>query len=206
MNARVARVELPGKVYSMDVCHNTLVVAMSDRHIWIFDTRNLGEPMQKRESSLKYMTRCVRAFPDGAGYVCTSIEGRVAIDFVDPSDEAQAQKYAFKCHRSTMSEQDQLMEKVFPVNAAAFHPTYGTFATGGADGVVNFWDRVNRKRIRQLPKYHSPISSLSFNRDGQLLAIAASYGFEDGERSDKPRDSVFIRAVEDADIKPKKSL
>lgn len=79
---------------------------------------------------------------------------------------------------------------------------YGTFATGGADGVVNFWDRVNRKRIRQLPKYHSPISSMSFNRDGQLLALAASYGYEEGERDHHP-DSIFVRAVEDSDIKPK---
>jgi len=185
----------------MDLCQNILITAMSDRHIWIFDTRKLGAPMQKRESSLKYQTRCVRAFSSGEGYVCTSIEGRVAVDFVDVSDESQAQKYAFKCHRVAVPGEEGV-EKVFPVNAAAFHPTYGTFATGGADGVVSFWDRVNRKRIKQLPSYASSIASLSFNRDGQLLAVASSYGFEDGER-ELAKDSVFIRAVDDADIKPK---
>lgn len=188
----------------MDISQHTMVVAMSDRHIWLYDTRSLAEPLQRRESSLKYMTRCVRAFPTGEGYLCTSIEGRVAVDFVDPSEEAQAQKYAFKCHRTPIPEEAN-MERVYPVNAAAFHPTYGTFATGGADGIVNFWDRVNRKRIRQLPKYHSSISSLSFNRDGQLLAIAASYGYEEGEKDHHP-DGIFIRAVEDADIKPKVAL
>lgn len=185
----------------MDVCQNTLIVGMSDRHIWIFDTRKLDAPLQKRESSLKFMTRCVRAFPSGEGYVCTSIEGRVAVDFVDPSDEVQSQKYAFKCHRVPVANEEG-MEKVYPVNAAAFHPTYGTFATGGSDGTVSFWDRVNRKRIRQLTKYPSSISSLSFNRDGQLLAIASSYGYEEGEKDHAP-DSIFIRCVEDADIKPK---
>lgn len=107
----------------MDVCQNVLVVAMADRHVWIFDTRRMGQPLQRRESSLKYMTRCVRAFPSGEGYVCTSVEGRVAVDFVDASDEAQEQKYAFKCHRSAITDQEN-MENVYPVNAAAFHPTY----------------------------------------------------------------------------------
>lgn len=181
-----------------------MIVAMSERSIWIYDTRSLKEPLQKRESSLKYQTRCVRSFPSGEGYVCTSIEGRVAVEFIDPSEEIQGQKYAFKCHRSAIPEQEN-MERVYPVNAAAFHPTFGTFATGGSDGVVNFWDRVNRKRIRQLPKYHSSISSLSFNRDGQLLAIASSYGYEEGEKDHHP-DSIIIRAIEDADIKPKISL
>lgn len=120
--SRVSTVNLPGKVYSMDVCHNILVVAMADRHVWIFDTRRMDQPLQRRESSLKYMTRCVRAFPSGEGYVCTSIEGRVAVDFVEASEEAQAQKYAFKCHRTPIPDQEN-MEKVFPVNAAAFHPT-----------------------------------------------------------------------------------
>lgn len=201
-DALLTRIELPGKAYSMDISQNLLVLAMSDRHIWLFDTRNLAAPLQKRESSLKYATRCVRAFPSGEGYVCTSIEGRVAVDFVDASEEAQAQKYAFKCHRAVVQGDEEAKERVFPVNAAAFHPTYGTFATGGSDEVVSFWDRVNRKRIRQLPKYTSSIASLSFNRDGQLLAVASSYGFEEGER-ESPASSIHIRAVEDTEIKPK---
>lgn len=41
--------------------------------------------------------------------------------------EAQENKYAFKCHRKA--------DQVFPVNAMAFHPVYGTFATGGCDKV-----------------------------------------------------------------------
>ena len=35
---------------------------------------------QKRESSLKYQTRCVRSFPNKTGYVLSSIEGRVAVE------------------------------------------------------------------------------------------------------------------------------
>lgn len=53
------------------------------------------------------------------GYASSSIEGRVAVEFFDPSPEAQARKYAFKCHRKVIDGVDT----VYPVNALAFHPT-----------------------------------------------------------------------------------
>ena len=164
---------------------------------------------QKRDSSLKAQTRCVRAFPDAQGFALSSVEGRVAIEYLDmdpsaqvralqhlgweggrcacvqaPSAEGaavprctlvaagcrrmrscvqlwpvtygphktvdmsgcsfrathaghakltpwlavQAKRYAYKCHRRTEGGQ----ERVYPVNALAFHPVYGTFASGGA--------------------------------------------------------------------------
>jgi cell cycle arrest protein BUB3 len=36
-----------------------------------------------RDSSLKYQTRCVRFFPNGSGMAVGSIEGRVAIEYLD---------------------------------------------------------------------------------------------------------------------------
>lgn len=86
-----------------------------------------GKPEQRRESSLKFQTRCVRCFADGAGYALSSVEGRVAMEFFDLGDEAQAKKYAFKCHRRNEGGRDV----VYPVNAIAFNAAHGTFATGG---------------------------------------------------------------------------
>ena len=40
---------------------------------------------------------------------------------------AQARKYAFKCHRKLEDGKDI----VYPVNTMSFHPSHGTFATGG---------------------------------------------------------------------------
>ena len=48
-----------------------------------------GQPEQRRESSLKFQTRCVRCFADGAGYATSSVEGRVAMEWFDTSEEAQ---------------------------------------------------------------------------------------------------------------------
>jgi hypothetical protein len=52
------------------------------------------------------------------GYATASVEGRIAVEYFDPSPAAQEKKYAFKCHRQTIDEVDH----VWPVNALAFHP------------------------------------------------------------------------------------
>jgi hypothetical protein len=46
-----------------------------------------GRPEQHRESSLKYQTRCVRAYPDGGGYALSSVEGRIAMEFFSEADQ-----------------------------------------------------------------------------------------------------------------------
>jgi len=43
---------------------------------------------------------------------------------------------------------------------------------------------------------------LDFNKDGQYLAIASSYTFEEGEK-DHPPDSVFIRHIGENECKPR---
>ena len=99
-----------------------------------------------------HQTRCIRTFPNFSGYALSSIEGRVAIEYFDRAQEAQA--YAFKCHRVGTT--------VFPVNALAFHPTHGTFATGGCDGLVNIWDGTNKKRLCQLKPCFKHYNSILF--------------------------------------------
>ncbi|CAG8566193.1 WD40 repeat-like protein [Rhizophagus irregularis] len=186
------------KVFALSLVHYKLVVATAGRQFFIYDIRNMSETIQKRESSLKFMTRCVKCMPNRQGYASSSIEGRVAVEFFDPSPEAQARKYAFKCHRKVIDGVDT----VYPVNALAFHPTHGTFASGGADGMVNIWDGFNKKRLRQYPQYPTSIASLDFSRDGQYLAIASSYTFEEGEK-DHPPDSVFIKPINENECKPR---
>lgn len=56
------------------------------------DARNLTEPEQQRESSLKNQTRCVRCYAEGHGFALSTIEGRVAMEFFDSAPEVQAKK------------------------------------------------------------------------------------------------------------------
>ncbi|CAH9100258.1 unnamed protein product [Cuscuta europaea] len=188
----------PERVYSLSLVGNRLVVATAGRHVNVYDLRNMSQPEQRRESSLKYQTRCVRCYPNGTGYALSSVEGRVAMEFFDLSEAGQSKKYAFKCHRKSEAGRDV----VYPVNAIAFHPIYGTFATGGCDGYVNVWDGNNKKRLYQYSKYPSSVAALSFSRDGKLLAVASSYTFEEGDKAHEP-DAIFIRSVNEVEVKPK---
>ncbi|XP_051771364.1 mitotic checkpoint protein BUB3 isoform X2 [Ctenopharyngodon idella] len=188
----------PEKVYTLSVAGDRLIVGTAGRRVLVWDLRNMGYVQQRRESSLKYQTRCIRAFPNKQGYVLSSIEGRVAVEYLDPSLEVQKKKYAFKCHRL----KENGIEQVYPVNAISFHSVHNTFATGGSDGFVNIWDPFNKKRLCQFHRYPTSIASLAFSMDGSLLAIASSYMQEQGDIS-HPADAVYIRQVTDAETKPK---
>ncbi|XP_065184635.1 mitotic checkpoint protein BUB3-like [Sycon ciliatum] len=196
---RVSVVQQPDKVYAMGLSGESLVVGTANRRVWIWDLRNMSYAQQRRESSLKFQTRCLETFPNKQGYALGSIEGRVAIEYMDPSPEVQKQRYAFKCHR--VKDATNNTEFIYPLHSIAFHEEYNTFATGGGDGFVNIWDGFNKKRLCQFHKYPSSISALSFSNDGSLLAIASSYMREDGEKS-HPGDSIFIRKVADNEVKP----
>ncbi|AQL02211.1 Putative pentatricopeptide repeat-containing protein mitochondrial [Zea mays] len=231
----------PERVYSLSLVGNRLVVATAGRHVNIYDLRNMSQPEQKRDSSLKYQTRCVRCFPNGTGnwplgarvHDCGNLDpgkrkqnsfpgnkawqrclhlGSQVPALVQPSSRGLPTpqesvplivgnfscRYAFKCHRKSEAGRDT----VYPVNAIAFHPIYGTFATGGCDGFVNVWDGINKKRLYQYSKYASSIAALSFSKDGHLLAVASSYTYEEGEKTHEP-DAIFIRTVNEVEVKPK---
>ena len=126
----------------MALCGHRLIIGTSGKHVLIYDLRNMSKEEQKRESSLKYQTRCIRAFPNQQvssitlhlrslifsfkGYVLSSIEGRVAVEYIDPSPEIQKKKYAFKSHRL----KNNGIDEIYAVYAIAFHNQHNTFATG----------------------------------------------------------------------------
>ncbi|VTJ71863.1 Hypothetical predicted protein [Marmota monax] len=187
----------PEKVYTLSVSGVWLIVGSAGRRVLVWDLRNMGYVQQRRESSLKYQTRCIRAILNKQGYVLSSIEGPVAVEYLDPSPEVQ-KKYAFKCHRL----KENNIEQIYPVNAISFHNIHNTFATGGSDGFVNIWDPFKKKRLCQFQRYPTSIASLAFSNDGTTLAIASSYMYEMHD-TEHPEDGIFIRQVTDAETNPK---
>lgn len=176
----------------------TVIVATHGRHVLLVDLRKPSEPVQRRESSLKSQTRVVATMPSGEGFALGSVEGRVAVEYVDPSEASQARKFAFKCHRAMVDGADV----AYPVNAIAFHPVHGTFATGGADGLVYVWDPEKKKRVSSLKPYPTGVAALAFSPAGDRLAVAASYGYERGD-AEHPPDAIHVRKVGEAEVKPK---
>ncbi|XP_054715891.1 mitotic checkpoint protein BUB3-like [Uloborus diversus] len=191
--------EQPDKVYTMAICDDKLIVGTAGRRVLVWDLK-MGYAPQRRESSLKYQTRCIRCFPNKTGYVLSSIEGRVAVEYLDPSTEVQKKKYAFKCHRI---KENNGVEMIYPVNTIAFHSGYNTFATGGSDGFVNIWDGFNKKRLCQFHRYPTHISSLAFSPDGTALAIASSFIYEAEAAPDNATHTIYIKTVTDQETKPK---
>ncbi|KAF4555638.1 WD domain-containing protein 28 [Elsinoe fawcettii] len=213
-------VPIPSKPHAISLSPSKLVVAMASRQVYIYDLASLRlltsqaapsqenptntltiEPWQQRESALKYMTRSVACMPNDEGFAISSIEGRVGVELFDPSEESQARKYAFKCHRTSTEEEDI----VYPVNALAFHPVKtSVFASAGGDGTVILWDGANKRRIRAFPACASSVAAMAWGADGQIAAIATSPGFEDGtEDVDSSLIKVYIRAVSEGELKAK---
>ena len=201
----VTKIPLRKKPFALSATDTKLVVAMASRALDIFELSALAtevdiKPWQARESSLKFMTRAVACMPTDLGYASSSIEGRISVEWFDGSAESQERKYAFKCHR----QPQEGVDVVYPVNALAFHPVHGTFASGGGDGFIALWDGVSKRRIRQYQKYAQSVAALSFSADGQFLAVGVCPGFEDGKEDIGEGDvKVFIREFGENEAKGK---
>ncbi|KAK5657753.1 hypothetical protein OQA88_2826 [Cercophora sp. LCS_1] len=212
-------INLPGKPHAMAASPSKVVVAMTARLVHIYDLPSIAstlasgapassiQPWQQRESSLKFLTRAVACMPNDAGYATSSIEGRVAVEWFEDTAESQARKYAFKCHRQAAPEEEGGGDVVYPVNALAFHPKYGTFASGGGDGTIALWDAEAKRRMRQYQNYPDSVAALTFSKDGKYLAIGVSPGFETGmeDYSGEGRTKVFIRELGETEAKGKGS-
>ena len=180
-----------GKVYAMALCDSLgyLVLSTDRTDLAMYDLRNMSEPIMRKESPLKYQTRCIEVNPNGQSYTVGSIEGRVAIEYFNSSPEVQAKAYAFKCHR----KEDMGSVIVYPVNTISYNSLTGNFVTGGSDSFVNLWDGENKKRIWKLKQYPSAIASLAFGGEGRHLAIACSYMYEEGDIPNQPPVKLFIK-------------
>ena len=77
-------------------------------------------------------------------------------------------------------------------------------ATGGCDGHVYVWDGLKKKRVCSLRRYPTSIAALAFSQNGDALAVAASYTYENGDVA-HPSDQVYIRRVLETEVKPKSS-
>jgi cell cycle arrest protein BUB3 len=188
---------LSGKAFAMSLHQNTCIVGTSKRKLEFWDVRKMEQAWNIVDSPIRQQIRSIACSPDAKRFAVGSTEGRVAIQPFSETDSS----FSFKCHRQSAAAPDGA-DLVFPVNSICFHPRYGTFATGGGDGVVNIWDGDSKKRICQLGSFPTSIACLDFNGDGSQLAIASSYTFEEGER-DHPPDALYVRCISDHEVLPR---
>ncbi|KAJ3866653.1 WD40-repeat-containing domain protein [Lentinula novae-zelandiae] len=204
----VASVTLPERCYSMDVQYPLMVVGTAERHIQIFNLSNPTTAYKTMQSPLKWQTRVTTCFTASAssGFAVGSIEGRVAIQYVEDKDSSN--NFSFKCHRrdSTPTAKDQSM--VYAVNDISFHPVHGTFSTcgnttTGSDGTIHFWDKDARTRLKTFEAAPGPITCSAFNRTGSIFAYAVSYDWSKGHSGMTPGhpNKLMLHACKDDEVK-----
>uniref|UniRef100_A0A336N8Z7 CSON009382 protein n=1 Tax=Culicoides sonorensis TaxID=179676 RepID=A0A336N8Z7_CULSO len=182
---------LPERCYCADVDFPMAVVGTAGRHVIIYSLENKPSEFRRTESPLKYQHRCVTIFKDKqkkpTGYALGSIEGRVAIQYVNPLNPKD--NFTFKCHRvnATTGYQD-----IYAVNDIAFHPVHGTLATVGSDGTFSFWDKDARTKLKSSDTKDQPITKSCFNATGQIFAYALGYDWSKGHEFNVPTKKPVI--------------
>lgn len=206
-------IQLPDKVYCMDLAQKLLVVGCAERHVVVVDLTNPQQIFKLAISPLKFQTRSLACYPQGNGYAIASIEARCAIHYIDEAEQQKA-GFSFRCHRklptgnanTTRTTLVSGETHLYTVNAISFHPIYGTFSTAGLDGTFCFWDKDAKQRLKNFPNVGAPITATAFNRNGTIFAYARGYDWSQGHqgnRADYPTD-VKLHPLKDEEIKQKK--
>ncbi|KAK3027378.1 hypothetical protein RJ639_040176, partial [Escallonia herrerae] len=170
---------LRAEVESMSISGFSLMVAVGSS-VNMYDLRNSSKSVQAKESCMDIRIKCVRPALTLEGFVVGSVDGRVALKYVYPS-KLNTEGYVFRCHPKAKSGRRYLTA----VNDIAFNASIcGAFVTGDNEGFVTAWDARSKKRLLEFPRYPNSVSSLSFNHEGQLLAVAASYTYH--EANERP--------------------
>eukprot|EP01100_Stratorugosa_tubuloviscum_P014669 TRINITY_DN799_c0_g1_i2.p1 TRINITY_DN799_c0_g1~~TRINITY_DN799_c0_g1_i2.p1 ORF type:complete len:361 (-),score=141.39 TRINITY_DN799_c0_g1_i2:68-1096(-) len=193
-------VNLPERIYAADWLNSTGVVGLASKQIAIFDIRSSTNPAKIEQSALNHQIRTVAISADSQCFTVGSVEGRANVNFFAPN---QNKTFSFKCHRIPMNHQNQQQPvDIYTVNQIHFHPQkFNVFATCGSDGVVFFWDKEQKSRLKAFEKLTLPITCCKFNREGKVFAYSMSYDWSqgyDGFKSDKV--SIFAYAVSENDL------
>ncbi|VDP09526.1 unnamed protein product [Soboliphyme baturini] len=201
----MASVSLPERVYCADVMYPMAAVGTADKNIKIYKLE--GQPVEVKtiESPLRFQHRCISIFKDRAtnapvGFALGSIEGRVAIQYVDTVDVKA--NFTFKCHRS--AELVNGYQDIYAVNDMCFHPQHGTLATVGSDGRYFFWDKDARTKLKMSEKLEQPITRCCLNKTGDIFAYSVSYDWSKGHEFYNPQQKnyIFLHGCSD-DMKPR---
>ncbi|XP_057481996.1 mitotic checkpoint protein BUB3.3-like [Actinidia eriantha] len=175
-------------VESMTVSGFNLMVAIGSS-VLVYDLRNISESCYVKELFPGYQIRCVRRILNSEGFVAGSIDGRIALEYLNSSDAG----YVFWCHPKSKDGRHH----VVPVNDVAFNPIISSaFVTGNNKGDVATWDAQSKRRIQQLPRYSNSVTSLSYNHAGRLLAVASSNTCLEANEIEEP-PQIFIHEMDD---------
>uniref|UniRef100_A0A1I7TQZ1 WD_REPEATS_REGION domain-containing protein n=1 Tax=Caenorhabditis tropicalis TaxID=1561998 RepID=A0A1I7TQZ1_9PELO len=202
--SQMASITLPERVYAADVQYPMAVVALANKRIKVYNLENGPTEVKDIESQLKFQIRCISIFRDKtnqmpAGFALGSIEGRVAVQYVEASNPKD--NFTFKCHRS--AELVNSYQEIYAVNDICFHPQHGTLVTIGSDGRYSMWDKDARTKLKTSDPHPMPLTCCDVHSSGMFLVYAMGYDWSRGhEGNTQPGSKIVIhKCVED--MKPR---
>lgn len=199
-----ASVQLGSRVFGMALRYPLLVGILSDKkHAvwnlqWLQQGRNTPDILT--DTNVKVQFKSVDCYSDGTGFSIGLIEGRCAMKKINPSTYKAENDFTFKCHR------DNASQSAHSVNCIAFNPAYGTFATGGSDSSIIFWDRLAKQCIKTFTGLGGPVTAMDFKQDGFLFAYATGYDWARGSEGASSVQTKISYRVSNEDSKPKSSF
>lgn len=195
---------LPERCYCVDVLYPMAIVGTAGRGLIVYQLEGTPQEFKRIDSPLKYQHRCVSIFMDKksqpTGFALGSVEGRVAIHYVNPQNPKD--NFTFKCHRSNGTTNGY--QDIYAVNDIKFHPTHGTLSTVGSDGRFSFWDKDARTKLKTSEQMEQPITCCCFNARGEIFAYAISYDWSKGHEyySPQKKNCIFLHPCYE-ELKPR---
>ena len=185
MNGKIIKtLTLESKIYSMsNIDEYTVFCGCGDQTILTFDTRD-PDSSNSIPSPLSYNISCVAACK--SNIAIGSFEGRICIE-----DRKKHSNFSFKAHNHIVND----IREIYSINAMKFNPRTNELVTAGGDGKVYIWDIPNRKVACDAGPFDTSISSLDITKDGKLLIVAISYGFENGEVEHAPDEVRIFKLI-----------
>ncbi|MED6206618.1 hypothetical protein PIB30_028480 [Stylosanthes scabra] len=181
------------EIDSMTVLGFSLTVGI-EASVDVFDLRKFDKATHSTEPFSSTHLRCVNSIPYAEGFAAGSVDGRVALQ-ISYSSGSNDTGYIFRCHPKSKGK-----HHLASVNDIAFSPMMtGAFVTGDNEGYVTIWDAKNRKRLVELPRCPNSVVSLSYNHEGQLMAVASSHTNKEAKKIEGPH-VIFIHKVDNFDI------
>ncbi|AFN83245.1 WD40 domain-containing protein [Encephalitozoon romaleae SJ-2008] len=163
----VFSLDLPGKVYAMDLEKELLAISLSGNEVV---TYNLNDINQKKThaSKLNWMIRSIACAQDNETFALGGIEGKAEIFNIN----SPVKKMIFRCHR--------VDNKVYAVNSVSFLPTnHNILVTAGGDGTIVFFDAQARMKIFTQTE-SQPITCGRFNTNGNYYVYATGNDWSTG--------------------------
>merc|ERR1719174_710994 len=198
--------DLGGPVHCFDSVDSRVVAsAKSDKVeggsiIKSFDWRNPKQIANEHARDwIKFQHRTIACFKQPrAGYAVGTIGGKVGIRYFNPNKKQKnVQNFVFRCHQKPAG-------KTFAVNDIKFNK-HGTFATCGADGTYNVWDKGARTVSVKSGTCKDAIACCAWDTDANagtnFFAYSVSYEWSQGPRQQKNANCIYYRQLQQKDVR-----